>query len=75
MRLFLYAHGKVSLEVFGYGIRSEVHRQLVKLTIWTGEDPTNLFAKLARARPEEWGILSHANCRSYRGFNHFGGKW
>lgn len=56
-RLFLHPHRKVGLELSGYGVRSEVQRQLGKLPVWAVGDRTNFFAKLARARPEEWGYF------------------
>lgn len=54
-------------------------KQLGKLPDWAVEDRTNLFAKLPEQGLKNGDILcallSHANCRSYRGFNHLGGKW
>lgn len=52
-RLSLHPHGKVGLELSGYGIRSEVQRRLGKVPVWGGTQ-INPFVKLDRARSEEW---------------------
>lgn len=56
-RLSLHAHGRVGVELSGYGIRSEFQRQLGKLPV-CGGNQTNPFVKLDKARSEEWGYFA-----------------
>lgn len=49
-RLFLHPHGKVGLEVSGYGIRSEVQRRLGKLTVWAVRGLNKPFCQAGQSK-------------------------